>query len=123
MSLLKSDKFAQRVEELLQNWHTPGVSIATFRNGQTESRALGKASLDPEVPMTPDTLLDIASASKSITAAAVALLVADDEKYPQVQWDAKMSDLLPDDFIMSGTGYTEDVTVEDILSHRSGLPS
>lgn len=123
MDLLNSDKFADHILDLLQDWHTPGVSIAILQNGQTVSRAFGKACLDPEIPMTPDTLLDIASSSKSITAAAVAFLVADNEKYPQVQWDSKMHSLLPDDFVMSGQGYTEDVTVEDILSHRSGLPS
>jgi hypothetical protein len=36
-----------------------------------------------------------------------------------MQYDAVMSTLLPEDFVMSGEGYTEGVTVEDILrSHR-----
>ncbi|CAK4030842.1 Hypothetical predicted protein [Lecanosticta acicola] len=34
-----------------------------------------------------------------------------------------MSALLPGDFVMNEESYTRDVTVEDILSHRSGLPS
>ncbi|KAI7238835.1 beta-lactamase/transpeptidase-like protein [Hortaea werneckii] len=34
-----------------------------------------------------------------------------------------MSHLLPDDFVMQEQSYTNDVTVEDILSHRTGLPS
>lgn len=33
-----------------------------------------------------------------------------------------MASLLSDDFVMSGDGYTEHVTVEDILSHTSGIP-
>ncbi|KAI7195425.1 beta-lactamase/transpeptidase-like protein [Hortaea werneckii] len=34
-----------------------------------------------------------------------------------------MSHLLPDDFVMQEQSYTNDITVEDILSHRTGLPS
>ncbi|KAJ9252937.1 hypothetical protein DTO207G8_4457 [Paecilomyces variotii] len=33
-----------------------------------------------------------------------------------------MSNLLPGDFVTSEAGYTESITVEDILSHRSGIP-
>ncbi|KFY02953.1 hypothetical protein O988_01771 [Pseudogymnoascus sp. VKM F-3808] len=68
------------------------------------------------------TLFDIASASKSLTAGAVGLLVDDDKKYPEVQYEATMSSLLPEDFVMC-EGYTENVTVEDILSHRTGMAS
>ncbi|KAK5113277.1 hypothetical protein LTR62_003614 [Meristemomyces frigidus] len=34
-----------------------------------------------------------------------------------------MSRLLPEDFVMDGEEYTNGVTVEDVLSHRSGLPA
>jgi CubicO group peptidase (beta-lactamase class C family) len=81
----------------------------------------GKASLYPPTPCTADTLFDIASCSKSLTAASLGLLVNDDQEYPEVQFEATMSSLLPDDFVISGGGYTEGVTVEDILSHRSGM--
>lgn len=63
----------------------------------------------------------MASTSKSITAAAVACLV-DDEVYPDVQWTTPVSKLLPDDFVLSDPSYTANVTLEDILSHRTGLP-
>lgn len=33
-----------------------------------------------------------------------------------------MSRLLRDDFVPAGLQYTENVTIEDILSHRSGMP-
>jgi CubicO group peptidase (beta-lactamase class C family) len=50
----------------------------------------------------------------------VALLV-DDEKYPDVQWITPVSKLLPDDFVLPDPYLTEQVTIEDILSHRSGI--
>lgn len=72
--------------------------------------------------MTADTLFDTASMSKSFTAAAVALLVHDNDKYLDVQWATPVSKLLQDDFLLEDPQYTEHVTIEDILSHRSGMP-
>lgn len=63
----------------------------------------------------------MASCAKITTAAAVACLV-DDEKYPDVQWTTPVSKLLPEDFVLSDPEYTKNVTIEDILSHRSGIP-
>lgn len=124
MDTINSPAFAAHVEALLQQHHTPGVSIAVAHNDRFASAGFGKANLTPgkEQDCTADTLYDIASCSKSLTAAAVALLVEDEEKFPRVTWKSKMSDLLPDDFVMERESYTNDVTVEDILSHRTGLP-
>lgn len=122
MDLLHSQKFHDRVNDLLEQWHTPGVAIAILQDQKIASKGYGHASLSAKTPVTPDTLFDIASSSKSLTAASVALLIADDDRYPQIQWDSKMSSLLPDDFVMSAKSFTGDVTVEDVLSHRSGLP-
>ncbi|KAF3039323.1 hypothetical protein E8E12_002565 [Didymella heteroderae] len=73
------------------------------------------------VPCTGDTLFDCASTSKSFTAACVALLV-DDEAYPHVQWRTPISELLPDDFVCPDLYLTANITIEDILSHRTGEP-
>jgi CubicO group peptidase (beta-lactamase class C family) len=123
MDTITSDRFSKHINELLDTWHTPGAAVAVVRDGKVQSKGFGKASLDPAKPVTADTLFDIASSSKSLTAASVALLVADNERYPQVQWDSKMSNLLPEDFVMAEQSYTDDITVEDILCHRTGLPS
>lgn len=122
MDFFNSSDFNKHVNELIEQWHTPGLAVAVVQDQNIASRGYGKASLDAEKPVTPDTLFDIASSSKSLTAASVALLVNDDEHYPQVKWEATMSSLLSDDFVMSEDSYTENVTVEDILSHRTGLP-
>lgn len=116
-----SDKFKARVEGLLEKKHIPGLAIAITHNDQTASCAFGHAVVDPPVPCTPDTLFDIASASKSMTAASVALLV-EDEKYPEVKYDGIMSEILPGDFVMATEEYTKNVTLDDVLGHRTGLP-
>jgi CubicO group peptidase (beta-lactamase class C family) len=85
----------------------------------TQLQVYGHAAF-PENKVNADTLFDLASASKTTTAAAVALLVQD-EKFPEVQWTTPVSKLLPDDFVLPDPRLTEEVTIEDILSHRSGL--
>ena len=122
MDLFNSTEFTEHVNELMEQWHIPGLAIALIQDDTVASNGYGKAALDPERPVTADTLFDIASSSKSLTAAAVGILVADNEHYPQVQWNSDISNLMPHDFRLSGSSYTEEITVEDILSHRTGYP-
>lgn len=120
MDYFLSDKFKARAEALMAKYHVPGLAIAITHNERIESLAFGLATLDPPTPCTTDTLFDIASASKSMTAASVAMLV-EDERYPEVQYDGIVSDMLPDDFVMPTEELTKQVTLDDILSHRSGM--
>ena len=120
MDLFRAPEFAAYVNQLLLQDHVPGLAIALLQGEEIESAGFGKASLDPPKDCTADTLFDIASASKSLTAACVALLVDDNNKYPLVQYEARMSNLLRDDFVMPGNDHA-DVTLEDILSHRTGM--
>lgn len=112
--------FVDRVEELRKKYRVPGLAIAIVEDDKISSAAWGQASIDPPIECTPDTLFDIASASKSLTAASVALLVAD-EKLPDVKWETPMSKILPEDFVMPTKEATDAVTVEDMLTHRTGL--
>jgi CubicO group peptidase (beta-lactamase class C family) len=121
MDLFNTTDFDAHVKDLLDEWHVPCISIALFQDDNIKSKSYGKKSLDSDELCTSDTLYDIASTSKSLTAASIALL-CEDKRYPEVQWNAKMCKLLPDDFVMAEERYTSDVTVEDILSHRTGLP-
>ncbi|KAE9381528.1 beta-lactamase family protein [Stipitochalara longipes BDJ] len=114
--------FDSLVTDSMESWHVPGFSIAVIQDEEVCAKGYGFAAKDPEVPVTTDTLFNCASMSKAFTAAAISLLVDNNEKYPEVQWNAPVSNLIRDDFVLSDSRYTEEVTVEDILSHRSGLP-
>ncbi|PLN84989.1 beta-lactamase family protein [Aspergillus taichungensis] len=121
MDIFNSAGFPSHVEDLMKEHHVPGLAIAVVQNDTITSAGYGQASLSPATRCTPDTLFDIASASKSMTAASVGLLVNNNDEYPEVQYEATMSSLLLDDFVMSEEQHTKGVTVEDILSHRSGM--
>ncbi|KAH6894693.1 beta-lactamase/transpeptidase-like protein [Thelonectria olida] len=124
MDLFSSPDFSAHVNDLIRRHHVPGISIAVAQNDQVASAGYGSASLDSEseTPCTADTLFDVGSSAKSLTAAAIALLVDDDQKYPHIHYDAVMSKLLPDDFVMSDAAYTDNVTLDDMLGHRTGMP-
>ncbi|KAI1384294.1 beta-lactamase family protein, partial [Hypoxylon trugodes] len=120
MDMFKSEAFAAYMEQLMKQHHVPGLSMAVVQGDEIASAGYGYTSLDPPKPCTADSLFDIASCSKSFTASSVGLLIGD-KKYPEIQWGAKMSKLLPEDFVMPSKEHTDNVTVEDILSHRSGM--
>ncbi|KAF3050072.1 hypothetical protein E8E11_009630 [Didymella keratinophila] len=112
--------FDKNVERLIGEWKVPGLGVAIVQGDQIHAKGYGVAILDG-TPCTADTLFDCASTSKSFTAACVALRV-DDEAYSDVQWRTPVSKLLPDDFVCPDPYLIANITIEDILSHRTGEP-
>ncbi|HWM93897.1 MAG TPA: serine hydrolase [Thermoanaerobaculia bacterium] len=92
---------------------TPGCALGVIRDGKiVYSKGYGMASLEHGVPITPQTVLDIGSTSKQITAAAVLLLAQ----------DGKLS--LDDDvrkLILEIPDYGTPVTLRHLLHHTSGI--
>jgi CubicO group peptidase (beta-lactamase class C family) len=121
MDLLQSAAFRQHAESLMQEYKLPGLSILISHDNNVHPIGLGVANLHDSAECTPDTLYDIASGSKSLTAASVALLVEDDKNHPEVQWDTPLYDLLPEDFVMPTPELSERITIVDVLSRRTGI--
>jgi CubicO group peptidase (beta-lactamase class C family) len=121
MDILQSAAFRQHAESLMQEYRLPGLSISISQDNNTSSIGLGVANLNNSAECTSDALYDIASSSKSLTAASVALLVEDDKNHPEVQWDTPLYDLLPEDFVMPTPELSERITIVDVLSHRTGM--
>ena len=72
MDVIISPNFNKHINDLMEEWHVTGLAIAIVQDQTILSKAFGKASLEPEEAVTADTLFDIASSSKSMTAGAVA---------------------------------------------------
>lgn len=121
MELLQSAQFANHVQKLINHHSVTGIAISLVQDQKIVSLAVGKASLESSAAFTPDSLIPVGSLSKSLTAAAVALLVHDNERYPDVQYETPIASFLPDDFVMPGDDHN-DITLEDVLSHRTGMP-
>ncbi|OQE20077.1 hypothetical protein PENSTE_c014G02619, partial [Penicillium steckii] len=60
--------------------------------------------------------------TKAFVSAAISLLVDDDINFPAVHWDTPVHTLLPADFVLNDPWATSQMTIIDILSHRSGIP-
>lgn len=109
--------FDARVEALRQKIGSPAVSVAIVENGKvTLARAYGVKRLGGSDKADADTIFQLGSVTKAFTAAALATLV-DDGK---IKWDDKVIDHLPW-FRMYDPWVTREITIRDLLVHRSGL--
>ncbi|KAJ5719356.1 beta-lactamase/transpeptidase-like protein [Penicillium malachiteum] len=86
---------------------------------QTWAEGYGLAIL-PSTPVTPSTLFYGGSTTKAFTAAMLAKLTEDPTS--KIRWDTPISQLLPGDFALLDKSTGDQITVEDALSHRTGLP-
>jgi CubicO group peptidase (beta-lactamase class C family) len=95
----------------------PGIAIAIVKDGQVlAARGFGVRKLGAPDKVDGKTLFEVASNSKAFTAAALAMLV-DEGK---LAWDDPVTKHLPD-FQMYDAYVTHEMTVRDLLTHRSGL--
>ncbi|WP_417620205.1 serine hydrolase [Parasphingorhabdus sp.] len=109
--------FEQRVEQLRRDSGAPGVAIAIVEEGKTTlARGWGVRKLGEAARVDADTIFQTGSTGKAFTVAALAVLV--DEG--RLGWDDKLIDHMPW-FRMYDPWVTNEMTVRDLLVHRSGL--
>ena len=109
--------FEQRVEQLRKQFGVPGVAITIVENGKTTlARGWGVRDIRTAKPVDADTIFFTGSTGKAFTNAALATLV-DEGK---IKWDDKVIDHMPE-FRMWDPWVTREMTIRDLLVHRSGL--
>jgi CubicO group peptidase (beta-lactamase class C family) len=100
------------------DWHVPGAAIGIVHHGQiVHLKGYGQKGLHNPDPITASTLFPIASISKGMSAAAIAVLV----EHGYLHWHQKVIELLPH-FKMYDPWVAKEFTVADLFCHRSGLP-
>ncbi len=105
------------VNRALKDWEVPGVAIAVIKNDKVVlAKGYGVRKIGDPTPVDEKTLFAIGSASKAFTAASVALLV-DEGK---LKFDDQATRHLPG-FQLFDPYVTREITVRDLLCHRSGL--
>ncbi len=106
------DKFVRMV---MQERNVPGAGVAVIKNGKiVKKQGYGVANLELNVPVTTETVFEIGSVSKQMTAAAIMLLVEDGK----INLDEKISKYLPDT-----PDSWKNVSVRNLLTHTSGIKS
>ena len=77
----------------------------------------------PDKPIAPETLFYTASTTKSFTAAAVSLLIDDSVNSSEtISWQVPLAKVIREDFVLADEYATVHATIEDALSHRTGMP-
>lgn len=105
------------VNSALKTFDVPGIAIAIVKDGKViATRGFGVRKLGEPAPVDSKTLFEVASNSKGFTAAALAMLV-DEGK---LAWDDPVTKHLPG-FQMHDSYVTGEMTIRDLLTHRSGL--
>ena len=107
------------IQEGMRKTGVPGVAVAVvYRNQVVYLNGFGYRKAGSGAGVDSDTVFQLASVSKPIASTIVAALVGDHE----VDWDDRIVDL-DHGFELSNPEVTEQVTIRDLLSHRSGLPT
>jgi CubicO group peptidase (beta-lactamase class C family) len=105
------------VKRVLKMFDVPGIAIAVVKDGKVlAARGFGVRKLGEAAPVDAQTLFEVASNSKAFTSAMLAMLV-DEGK---LAWDDPVTKHLPD-FQMYDAYVTREMTIRDLLTHRSGL--
>jgi CubicO group peptidase (beta-lactamase class C family) len=111
--------FDAYVGKALRDWDCPGLAIAIVKSDKVVfTKGYGVRKAGSTTPVDAKTIFGIASCSKAFTAASLAMLV-DEGK---VKWDDAVTTYLPW-FELYDPYVTRQITVRDLLCHRSGLPA
>uniref|UniRef100_A0A915CJS5 Beta-lactamase-related domain-containing protein n=2 Tax=Parascaris univalens TaxID=6257 RepID=A0A915CJS5_PARUN len=114
----KRSKASRIIQRFLVRTGAPGLSIGVSMNGDhVWSAGFGLADVEQMVPCSADTVMRIASISKSITATIAARLV---EK-GKLNLDSTVQEYLPDYPKKEFDGKPVDITIRQLLCHTSGI--
>src|SRR5471030_494734 len=126
IDLAHSSSFAQGLSESqvdsivkrdLKLFQVPGIAVGIIKDGRLiYNKGFGVRSLANQKLVDSKTLFGIASNTKAFTAAAIGLLV-DEGK---IKWDDKVIRYIPE-FRLYDPLATNEITIRDLLCHRSGL--
>lgn len=105
------------ISDVMEDWRTPGLAVGIVHGDSLVfARGYGVLELGRDAPVDEHTRFAIASNSKAFTAAVIGMLVEEGK----LGWDDRVIDHLPE-FQMWDPWVTREITIRDLLTHRSGL--
>jgi len=109
--------FDQAIEKILKDWNVPGCGIGIIvKDKLVFAKGYGYRNLENKLPVTPNTLFQIASNTKLFTATAVGFLVEEGK----LDWDKPIKNYVPQ-IQFYNNELNANVTIRDMLSHRTGI--
>jgi CubicO group peptidase (beta-lactamase class C family) len=114
---IQLDSLDLQINQLIKDFDIPGLSIGIVRNDTIIfSKGYGNLEIHKDKKVDENTIFGIGSISKSFTALTLGILV-DEGK---INWDDKVKKYLPY-FELYAPYVTDNFTIRDLLTHRSGL--
>lgn len=114
---IKEEKLDKLVEKTLKTFDIPGISVGILKDGKiVYAKGHGVRSLTNKKEMNKNTLVGVASNSKGFTCFALAMMV----DAGKLNWDDKVRKHIPE-FQLYDAWVTEQFTVRDLVTHRSGM--
>ncbi len=111
--------FTAMIDDLRSEWSIPGVAVAVVEGDETTFLGTyGVRERGGSAPVTENTLFGIASITKVLVAGGLAVLV----DAGKLDWDDRVVEHLPE-FRLADPYVTANVTIRDLLAHRSGIAS
>jgi CubicO group peptidase (beta-lactamase class C family) len=122
--VVTAERVAQAVEQIpalaedfLQRTGVPGMAVAVVYDDAVQFLGgFGVRELGKDAPIDAETVFQLASLSKSLAATVVASVVGTGE----VTWTSRLADIDPG-FALHDAWPTQEVSLADLFSHRSGL--
>jgi len=114
------EKLSSIISAEMKRHKITGVSIAVNDDGKTVwSEGFGYSDKEERIAATPHTVYRIGSITKVFTATAIMQLV----EHGLLDLDKPVSDYLPEFTINTRFTQSKSITIRDLMTHHSGLPS
>jgi CubicO group peptidase (beta-lactamase class C family) len=109
------DLVDEYIQAEMKKRYIPGLALVVIRDGEVvKMKGYGFANLEHDVPVTPDTVFELASITKQFTAAAVMVLVEEGK--------IRVADPIAY-YLPNSPEHWKDMTVGHLLTHTAGLPT
>jgi len=113
----KMKGFDQYMEKALKDWNTPGACVGiVVKDKLVFAKGYGYRDYGKKLPVTPNTLYQIASNTKLFTTVAAGLLVEEGK----LEWDKPVKEFVPT-IKFYNSDLDNSVTLRDMLAHRTGI--
>ena len=110
--------FDSVVEKALSDYNVPGLAIGVVVDGQVVmAKGYGYRDVEKQLPVTPDTIFPIGSPTKGFATFLMGMMIEEG----LFEWDTAVIDVLPE-FRLYDQYATQNLTLRDLVTHRSGLP-
>jgi CubicO group peptidase (beta-lactamase class C family) len=110
------DEMTKEVDALFEHWEkedSPGSVVGIIKDGRLiYSRGYGMACLEYNIPLTPQTKMNLASVSKQFTAMAIAILVGNGT----ISLDDDIRKYIPELH-----SFSNPITIRHLVHHQSGF--